>query len=62
MVESRDVADRNAARRVDGEVLDKTWASGNAVEQYRGGVLVLDNSLTDASTVSRCRGGVLVLD
>ena len=31
VVESRDVADRNAARRVDDEVLDKVWAGGNAV-------------------------------
>ena len=31
VVGSRDVADRNAARRVDGEVLDKAGAGGNAM-------------------------------
>ena len=30
VVESRDVADRNTARRVGGEVLDESGASGNA--------------------------------
>ena len=31
MVENRFVAEKNDARRVDGEVLDKACAGGNAV-------------------------------
>ena len=55
MVESRDVAvaDRNAARRVGGKVLNKACT---------GGVLVLDEAMADGSAMRRCRGGVLFLD
>ena len=52
MIESRDVAGRNAARRVDGEVLDKAWADGGAARRYRGGVAVLDKSVAGGDAVS----------